>query len=147
MKKLTSLLLAVVVIMLLAPFQAGCRPIWIKFKLGIFAKWQISTNDNCDNGWGLCLAFNPDPNPDPNYFGYDNDADKFLIRISQNYSQAKYFSGDSYELKEDSPVDPKLIISITNFKLKGQYVVLKKGSYKVLKEGGEYIIAFDYYQK
>jgi len=147
MKKITSLLLAIIVMIILAPSQASSRPFWIKFKIGILAKWSITFDGGCDPGWGLCIAFSPDPGPEPNYIGYDNDADKFYIRISQNYSQAKYFSNDSYELKEESPIDPKLTAAITNFKLKGQYVVLKKGTYKVQKDGEFYIIGFDYYQK
>ncbi len=147
MKKITSILLATIMILLLASSHASSKPIWLKFKIGIFAKWSITFNGTCDDGWGLCLAFSPDPNPEPNYIGYDKDFDKFYLRISENYSHAKYFSNDSYELKEDSPIDPKLIAGMTNFTLKGQYVVIKKGNYKVLKEGGYYIIGFDYYQK
>jgi hypothetical protein len=147
MKKITSLFLVIIMIILLAPSQASSRPFWIKFKIGILAKWSITFDGGCDPGWGLCLALGPDPNPEPNFVGYDNDVDKFYIRISQNYPQAKDFSNDYYELKEDSPIDPKLISGMTNFKLKGQYVVLKKGNYKVQKDGGYYLIGFDYYQK
>lgn len=134
-------------IIILAPSHASSKPIWIKFKIGLFAKWSVTTNGDCENGWGICLALNPDPNPEPNYIGYDKDVDKFYLKISENYSQAKYFNNDNYELKEDSPIDPRLIGNMTNFTLKGQYIVIKKGNYKVLKDGGYYIIGFDYYQK
>jgi len=147
MKKITSILLATIMIVLLASSHASSKPFWITLKIGLFAKWSITTDGNCDNGWGICLSLNPDPNPGPNYIAYDKDFDKFYLRISENYSQVKYFSNDYYELKEDSPIDPRLIGNMTNFTLKGQYVVIKKGNYKVLKDGGYYIVGFDYYQK
>jgi hypothetical protein len=147
MKKITLLLLAAIMIILLVPSQANSKPFFIKVKIGFFAKWSVTTNGDCDNGWGICLALNPDPNPEPTYIGYDPDVDKFYLRVAENYSQAKNFSNDYYELKEDSPVDPKLTANMTNFSLKGKYVVIKKGNYKVLRDGGYYIIGFDYYQK
>ena len=147
MKKITTILLAAILIVLLAPSHASSKPIWIKVKVGIFAKWSITTNGDCDSGWGVCLALNPDPNPEPNFIGFDKDIDKFYLKIAENYSQANYFSNDLYELKEDSPIDPRLIGKMTNFNLKGQYVVIKKGNYKVLRDNGFYIIEFDYYQK
>lgn len=142
MKKIYSFLLVALVALLIIPLNSEARPFWIKFKIGIFAKWSITIGGDCEPSWGICLALGD--NMGPNFFGYDAETDQFSIKIPKTSPEAKYFSQAVYELKEDSPVDPKLTEKFTDFNSKGKILVMKKGTYKVADTGAEYIVSFAY---
>ena len=133
MKKITTLLIAIVLVGIFAPIKVDAKPFWIKFKLGIFAKWSISLTGECEDGWGLCLAYfgTNSSTGNPNLLGYDDETDKFSIKVSKQWTSATSFSKGFFEIKEDSQIDPKLIENLSNFKFKNKKVFLKKGNYTV----------------
>jgi hypothetical protein len=143
MKKLI-ILFGFFVLVLSMPTTVDAKPIWIKFKLGLFAKWGISLTGDCKDGWGLCLAFTDNPVTNT-FLGYDEETDKFSIKISKMFSQAKEFSLGKYEIKENSPIDPKLISRFSNYKSPGKKVIIKKGIYQIYEEGDYYIMGVDYF--
>ncbi len=140
MKKIYTLLMVTLVAFMITPLTSEAKPFWIHFKIGILAKWNITLGSECESSWGLCLALGD--NMGPNYFGYDVDVDQFAIKIPKTSPEAKYFSQPTYELKEDSPVDPKLVGKFTGFNAGGKTLTIKKGNYKVTDTGEEYIITF-----
>jgi hypothetical protein len=146
MKKIILLFFVVIIAGFVTPTKVDAKPFWIKFKLGIFAKWSITFNGNCDDGKGLCLAFGGTaaPGANPNLFGYDDELDKFFIKVDKKWSSAKSFSKETFEIEEDSPVDPKLIRDFPNFKYQTKNVLIKAGTYPVRDEGEFYIMAVDY---
>ena len=147
MKKILFFLIALMVVGIFNPADLNAKPIWIKFKIGLFAKWSITFNGNCEDGKGLCIAFgdNLNPNSNLNFFGYDDSVDKFYFKISKQWSSANSFSSGSFEIGEDSPVDPKLIESISTFGNNYKNVFIKKGVYKVNDEGDYYLLALEHY--
>jgi hypothetical protein len=145
MKKIFSILMIALVALMIVPLNSEAKPFWIKFKIGLFAKWSITIGGECEDGWGICLAVGD--NMGQNFFGYDEEVNQFSIRIPKSAPEAKYFNGTTYDLKEDSPVDPKLVGKFTQFNAGGKYLMLKKGTYKVNDNGEEYIITFNHYLK
>jgi hypothetical protein len=144
MKKIVFAVIGILMFSSMIPVNLDAKPIWIKFKIGLFAKWSITTSGNCEDGWGLCISFG-DGLLAPNYFGYDDETDKFYVKILKSSTDAKVLNQGFYELKEDSPVDPRVIREFRNFPSQGKNVVLKKGTYKILQEGEYYVMAVDYY--
>ncbi len=144
MKKILFAVIGIYILGAIVPANLDAKPIWIKFKIGIFAKWSITTTGNCEDGWGLCLSF-ADGQPVPNFIGYDDATNKFSLKISKTFSEAKVFGLGFYDLKEDSPVDTKLIREFQNFNSQGKNVVIKKGTYKITEEGDYYVMGVDYY--
>jgi len=147
MKKFLLLVIALFLAGIFTPAKVDAKPLWLKFKLGIFAKWSITTNGECEDGWGLCLAFLPNNSPpaNPDFLGYDDETDKFYIKVSKQGASANSFNKSPFEIKEDSPVDPKLIDNLTNFKFKNKKVTIKGGKYPVSDDGTYYIVSPDYY--
>jgi hypothetical protein len=143
MKKFLFILFGIIMLGILAPTNSEAKPFWLKFKLGLFAKWSISFTGNCQDGWGICLAFGDNLSTDT-YLGYDDATNKFSIKVSKTFSQAKEFSRGIYEIKENSPVDPRLISNLMNFNSKGKKVIIKKGIYKIYDEGDYYVFTVDY---
>ncbi len=144
MKKILFAVIGIFMLGVIIPANLDARPIWIKFKIGFFAKWSITTTGECEDGWGLCLTFADGPIVQ-NFIGYDDATDKFSLKISKTFPEAKVFSQGIYELKEDSPVDPKLIREFQNFTSQGKKVLIKKGTYKIVEEGDYYVMGVDYY--
>ena len=146
MKKILFLFISLLVLTILNPLDTNAKPIWIKFKIGLFAKWSINFNGDCEDGKGLCLAFGDNLNNDsyPNFFGYDDETNKFYIKISKQWTSAKSFAAGTFDIGEDSPVDPKLIENISSFKNKGKTVFITKGVYQVMEEGEYYLLALNY---
>ncbi len=147
MKKITLFFLLLIMGVTFIPADGYSKPFWVRFKIGIFAKWSITNTGSCDDGWGICLTTNTEGNQGLTFFGYDKETDKFYIKISEKDQSSKHFGSGSFDLKEDSPVDPKLVAGFPNFQTGGKLVVLKKGTYKVRKDGTDLITAFDYYLK
>ncbi len=145
MKKIYSFLLVALVALLIVPMNSEAKPFWIKFKLGILAKWTITLGNDCESSWGLCIALGD--NMGPNFFGYDAETNQFAIKVPKTSPEAKYFSQAVYELKEDSPVDPKLVAKCPGFDAKGKMLIMKQGSYRVTDTGQDYIVVFDYMLK
>ena len=147
MKKIVNLLIALMIITLVAPSNLNAKPLWLKFKLGLFAKWSITINGECEDGWGICLALGDNLNPgtNQNFFGYDDATNKISIKISKQWPSAKSFSSGTFEIGEDSQADPKLIANIPDFLYKGKKLFVKKGIYKVMDEGDYYLFTPDYY--
>jgi hypothetical protein len=145
MKKITLFFFLLILGVTFLPADGYSKPFWVRFKIGIFAKWSITTTGSCGDGWGICLTTNTEGNQAQTFLGYDKETDKFYIRISEKDQSSKHFNGNTFDLKADSPVDPKLIAGFPNFQAGDKIVVLKKGIYKVLKDGPDLITAFDYY--
>jgi len=144
MKKILFVVIGILMLGTIIPTNLDAKPIWVKFKIGLFAKWSITTTGDCEDGWGLCLTIQDGPIV-PNSLGYDEETNKFYLKISKTFSEAKVFSQGFYEIKEDSPVDPKLIREFRNFNSQGKKVVIKKGTYKIIEEGDYYVMGVDYY--
>ena len=147
MKKIVYFLIALMVVTFSAPSDLNAKPIWLKIKLGFFAKWSITFNGNCEDGMGVCVAFgdNLNTSSNQNFFGYDDATNKFSIKISKQWASAKSLSSGTFEIGEDSQADPKLIENIPNFINKGKNVFIKKGIYKVTDEGDYYLLTPEYY--
>ena len=144
MKKILFVVTGILLLGTIIPANLDAKPIWLKFKIGFFAKWSITTTGNCEDGWGLCLSFADNPAV-PNFIGYDDETDKFYVKVSKTFTEAKVFSQGYYELKEDSPVDPRLIREFRNFNSQGKKVIIKKGTYKIIEEGDYFVMGVDYY--
>jgi hypothetical protein len=147
MRKISYLTIVFMIVIFSAPVNSNAKPIWLKFKLGLFAKWSVTINGECEDGWGICLALgdNLTQGQNQNFFGYDDTTDKISVKISKQWSSAKSFSSGTFEIGADSQTDPKLIENIPNFKNKGKSVFIKKGIYKVIDEGDYYLFIPDYY--
>lgn len=147
MKKIVYFLIALMIVTFFAPSDLNAKPIWLKFKIGLFAKWSVTTTGECENGWGICIALgdNLNSSTNQNFFGYDDATNKFSIKISKQWTSAKSFSSGTFEIGEDSQADPKLIENIPNFIYKGKNVFIKKGIYKVVDEGDYYLLTPDCY--
>ncbi|MBM3403757.1 MAG: hypothetical protein FJY10_02565 [Bacteroidetes bacterium] len=143
MKKLLTFIVAVIILSLIIPGTTEAKPFWIKLKLGVFANWSVSLGGGCSDGWGLCLVIGDNISPD--YLGYDNETDKFTLKVAKHSQQAKHFSQGSYEIREDSPVDPKLIAQFRNFPHQGKTVVVRKGTYRITDDGEYYLMTVSYY--
>lgn len=141
MKKLLFLLIAT----LLFSSYSFAKPFYIGIRIGFFAKTQVVTGD-CIDGLGVCISFGNSTTPDNAQLGYDAvTADLFYLRIPVKSSQLKFNPGEDFELKEDSPIDPRLIKKLESFKNPSNKVVyLKKGTYPLRIEGDNYIIAIKY---
>jgi len=146
MKKITFLFCTIMVLAMINPSEISAKPFWLKIKLGFFAKWSITLNGDCEDGMGICLAFgdNAAPNSNLTFLGYDDETNKFSIRISKQWSNAKLLSSGTYEIGENSPIDPKVISSISDFKNIGKMVVIKKGTYQVKDDGEYYLMMLDH---
>lgn len=145
MKKIYSFLLVALVALLIFPMNSEARPFWIKFKLGFFAKWSVTLNGRCDPGWGICIALGD--NIGPCFFGYDKDTDQFSIKVPKSAPEAKNLSQAVYTLKEDSPVDPKLVAQFPDFDAGGKLLIMKAGKYPVTDTGDAFIVTFEYMLK
>jgi hypothetical protein len=148
MKKIIYFFTALMIVTFFCSSDLNAKPIFIKLRLGIFAKWSITFNGDCEDGKGLCLAFGgktTNPEIGPNFFGYDEETNKFYLKISKQWENAKLFSEGTFDIVEDSPVDPKLIENFSNFRIKGKSVFIKKGIYKISDQGDCYLLAADYY--
>jgi hypothetical protein len=147
MKKIVAVVIALLLTGIFVPAKVDAKPLWVKLKIGIFAKWSITFTGNCDDGKGLCLTFggNAAPGSTPNFFGYDDEMDKFYIKVFKQWGSAKPFSNSTFEVQEDSQVDPKLIENMSNFKFNTKKVIIKSGIYPVSDEQEFYIMPVDYY--
>ena len=148
MKKMYSLVSVLMVCLLVSlSGETQARPMYIGgIKLAIRAKWAITLGD-CKDGHGICLSiFIGEGSTAPDIFvGYDRDTDKIYLKIGKKEKESAYFSGGTYEVQEDSPVDPGVIRKMSNFPRYDRTVVIRKGIYKVADDGNYYIVAFDYY--
>jgi hypothetical protein len=118
------------------------KPIYVNIKIGFFAKWSVTIGD-CKTGWGICISLNPVQGQ--NYIGYDEETDKFYIKVGRTDPASKDFNRGAFELKEDSPIDPKVLTSFANSKWQGKVVTLKKGIYQVSENDGYYEVNINYY--
>ncbi|MBE0646348.1 MAG: hypothetical protein IH596_01040 [Bacteroidales bacterium] len=116
---------------------------YVGLKIGIFAKFQIIFgNKECKEGKAICLRlFTDSPQ---NFMGYDADTEKFFLKISKNDPVARNFSLGTFEVLEDSWVDPDLVSALTK-RYDGMKVFIKQGVYKVVDAGEHYIVGVDYY--
>jgi hypothetical protein len=144
MKKVLFAVIGILILGAIMPVNLDAKPIYLKVKLGIFAKWSVSFSGHCEDGGGLCIAFGGTDGPQ-NFFGYDDESNKCILKISKEFSDARVFSNGTYTLNEDSPIDPKITNQFGNFNSQGKKVGIKKGTYKVSDERDYYIIAFEYY--
>jgi hypothetical protein len=144
MKKIAlSFLILIAAIMISNESNAAPRPFYFKIRIGLFAKWSITAGE-CRPGWGICISLTD--NTGDNYIGYDNEATSyFTLKISKRSPEAKAFANGSYEVSEDSPIDPKVISQMTNLKVKDKVYVIKKGNYKVNDDNDYYMVNLNYY--
>jgi len=121
--------------------QSQARPLYISIRIGFFAKWSIAIGD-CKPGWGICISI---PNgPVQNYLGYDSETGKLYLKILKSDPIAKNITQGILEVKEDSPINPKVIQNMTNFKNKYKTLEIKKGIYKVFEEDDYFITEINY---
>lgn len=147
MKKLIYYIMLSVLFVAVAE-NASAKPIYITVHIGFFAKWDITTG-SCESGWGICVSIPPAESGYNGQFGYDDaNSNSFYIRIPKSSAESKFLSSGKLEIKEDSPLDPQTITSLSNFKNPGQKtVVIKKGAYIVKQEGDFYVTTLNYYLK
>lgn len=122
--------------------NATPRPFYWKIRVGFLAKWQVTFGE-CDPSWGICLSLADGDSQD--YLGFDNDTDEFILKFNKTSNGADNLATGTFELKEDSPVDPRVTKQFPNVIAKDKIYVLKKGSYKVVSDGGYYFVRFKYY--
>jgi hypothetical protein len=144
MKKIAlSFLLLIAAIVVSNEANAAPRPFYFKIRIGLFAKWSITAGE-CRPGWGICISLND--NVGENYIGYDNEAASyFTLKVSKKSPESKAFVNGTYEVSEDSPIDPKVIDQITNLKIKDKTYIIKKGNYKVNEDSEYYLVNLNYY--
>ena len=147
MKKLAFSIVLFCVFSLIA-LSSYSRPIYVGFRLGFFAKWEI-TFDECSDGNGVCLAVGNPTNPDNAAIGFDEAVPNVLfIRVESTSEVSKPFASGKFELKEDSPVSPELIKGLVKMRVpSNKHVVLKSGIYPVTKEGNYFIVKVPYHIK
>ncbi len=143
-----SVSIVLICLLFLSALSSYSRPIYIGFRLGLFAKLQFFV-DECQDGYGVCIAKGNPANPDNASIGYDESSTNVLyIKVEGSSDVAKPFASGKFEFKEDSPVSPEIIKSLTNMRIpKNKYVVLKSGAYPVTREGEFYIVKIPYYLK
>ncbi len=148
MKKIFRLATAFMVMMLVSTaIVSSARPIYIGgIKIAIRAKWSITFKD-CQDGKGICISIfiGEGPSAPDVFIGYDKETDKICLKIGKREKESAYFSGGTYEVQEDSPIDRGVIGKMTGFPNFNKTVVIKKGIYKVIDEGDYYVVALDYY--
>jgi len=127
--------------------ETQARPFYIGgIKIAVRAKWSITFGD-CQDGHGICIAiFVGEGSAAPDLFiGYDRDTDKINVKVGKRERLSGSFSNGTFELPEDSPVDPAVIKKLPNFPRIDRTVMIRRGSYKVTGEGDYYIVSFDYF--
>jgi hypothetical protein len=136
----------ILIVLTFSSMTAVSRPIYIGFRLGIRAVWEI-TFSNCKDGRGLCLSIGNPNNPDNAELGYDEtESAAFYLKISKSSDLGKSFATAKFELQQDSPIDPALISKFNTFKNPDKrIVILKKGIYPVKIEGDYCVIAISYF--
>ncbi len=97
----------------------------------------------CAPGWGICISL--DDGPGQNYIGYDSEVNKLSLRIIKTSPDVKNLSSGSLEIKEDSPVDPRVIRQFPSFSRFDKIIIIKKGNYKITDDGEYYQISLEYY--
>jgi hypothetical protein len=127
--------------------QLFCTPIYINVKIGFKAKWQITFGE-CEDGKGICLS-RPEPILDNTKLGFDPFyKNKLILRVSGSSDVAHSLKTGSLEVQEDSPVDPSLIIQLSNFtNPNNKIVIIKRGKYPVKTDGKYYTVLLDYVLK
>ncbi|MFH1297202.1 MAG: hypothetical protein ABIJ04_08025 [Bacteroidota bacterium] len=117
--------------------------IYVGMQIGFFAKFQIILGQkDCKAGKAICIRLFTDSAQ--NFMGYSADSEKFYIKISKDAPAARDFSQGTFEVPEDSWVDPALISALTK-RYDGMKVFIKQGVYKVLDVGEYYTVGVDYY--
>jgi hypothetical protein len=142
MKKILALLVVLFFVGIFTPTKADAKPFYIKVRIGFLAKWSVTLGD-CKDGWGVCLSFKPDGHS--NFAGYDEEVDKIVIKVEKSNPIGTEINQGFFELKEDSPIDPKVVELMTNLKSQNKILIIKKGNYSVTEESQYYIIGFNYY--
>jgi hypothetical protein len=143
MKKVLFFLTAVMLLAFVSGETfAGPRPFYIRIKIGILAKWSVALGD-CKPGWGLCVSI--EDGMGQNYLGFDADNSKLNLRISKSAPEARNLSSGVLEIKEDSPIDSRVISQFPHFPKTDKIVVIKKGNYKITDDGDFFMIPVDYY--
>ena len=143
MKKGLMLFSVLMMVMLISTqTMANPRPWYVKIKVGFFAKWAIVMGE-CAPGWGICISL--DDGPSQNYIGYDSEVNKLSLRIIKTSPDVKNLSSGSLEIKEDSPVDPRVIRQFPSFSRFDKIIIIKKGNYKITDDGEYYQISLEYY--
>jgi hypothetical protein len=127
----------------LMPAETNAKPVYIKIRIGFFAKWSIALGD-CKPGWGICISIPMAPTGSQNSFGYDEVTKKCILKVAKTDPAVTGLAQGSFELKEDSPVDPRVISQLSDFPDKNKTITLRKGSYRVMEDGDYYLVAFDY---
>ncbi len=116
---------------------------YIGIQIGFFAKFQIILGQKeCKPGRAICIQLFTESSQ--YLMGYAADSEKFYIKISKDAPTASYFSQGTFEVLEDSWVDPDLIRELTK-RYEGMNVFIKQGVYKVLDVGEYYLVGVDYY--
>jgi hypothetical protein len=142
MKKIVAVVIALLLTGIFVPAKVDAKPFYIKVRIGFLAKWSVVLGD-CKDGWGICLSVKQDGCS--NFIGYDEAVDMVFIKVEKTNPMAQEITQGHFELKEDSPVDPKLVELMTNLNSQSKNLVIKKGDYPVVEEAQYYIIGFNYY--
>ena len=133
--------LSFIAVLLFSMNSAFSKPILIGGVRFYIAKWAITLGE-CQDGIGICAVVNFGSD---NYIGYDNETDQGIIKISKKDQFAGQISHSELNIREDSPIDPKIIEKINEFKTNGKIVILKKGTYRAVEDANFYTFTVGYY--
>lgn len=142
MKKIT---IAILILIIGFASIAEAKPFYIHLRIGFKAKLNITLGE-CEDGNAVCLSLSQN-NDHGTFLGYDAETDKFSVKILKSDPAVKNGFVNPLIIKEDSPVDPKLIQQFTNFKNNQRIVYIKAGEYKVYEEGECLIAELFYFVK
>ncbi len=133
-------------LLFLSALSSYSRPFYVGLRIGFFAKWEITIGE-CQDGNGACLSFGNPTNPDNAAIGFDEAAPNVLfIKVESSSEVSKPFASGKFELKEDSPVNPEIIKSLTKMRIpNNKCVILKSGIYPVIKEGDSFVVKLSYF--
>jgi len=143
MKKFITVI-PILIMVFFAIKPAYSTPIFIGGIRIYWAKWSVTFND-CQDGRGICIQIFTDGPSSDNYFGYDPKADQVILKISKNEQEVSHIIRSVFTIDEDSPISPRLIEKIKEFRTDGKIVTLKKGIYKAVEDGNFYTFNIGYY--
>ena len=143
MKKIITIL-SVMTMFFFSLNTAFSKPILVGGIKIFWAKWSVTFNE-CQDGNGLCFLIIVGGISPDNCIGYDPETDKIVIMISKKESEASHIIQSNLTIGDDSPIDPKIIEKIKEFKTNEKPVILKKGIFKAIEDSKYYVFNIPYY--
>ena len=120
--------------------QAMAAPIYIKLRIGIKAKWQVTTGD-CSSGKGLCLSVGGLATD--NDLVYDAATGDLAVHVYSTTPEYAELIEPNVEFEFDTPIDPALNTHL-GYPAAGT-VYIDAGMYPVMDDGSTKVVSLNYH--